>query len=374
MQRRARAQARDDEMAPSWGSRLKSRIRNSYKVQRLREFLSQTREFLSQTVEWRIRPFILRASVRHLHGPKKIAYAMDELIVLCVVRNGALHVKSFLEHHLALGVKHIVLLDNGSTDETVELARKFERVTILQTRRPYRRYETVMKRYLVRRFSKDRWNLMADIDELFDYPFSEVLDVGTLLTYLNGNSYTAVLAQVLDLFSDTPLKDVKSAPGDSLKESHTYYDISNVERAPYSFGTPANAEIKMHAGGIRKSIFGTENGLTKAALICLSPDLIPFVGWHQTANAAIGDFTCVLQHYPFVSTFSTKVQEAVQTDRYRVSAAEEYRKYWARLKENPDLSLKQVTARRFEGVNSLLENGFLVVSAEYRRCVEAHRK
>jgi len=51
MQRRARAQSRDDEMAPSWGSRLKSRIRNSYKVQRLREFLSQTREFLSQTVE-----------------------------------------------------------------------------------------------------------------------------------------------------------------------------------------------------------------------------------------------------------------------------------------------------------------------------------
>ncbi|MHC5828863.1 MAG: hypothetical protein ACYT04_76410 [Nostoc sp.] len=29
--------------------------------------------------------------------------------------------------------------------------------------------EKVMKEYLVKRFSKNRWNLFADIDELFDY-------------------------------------------------------------------------------------------------------------------------------------------------------------------------------------------------------------
>lgn len=353
-------------MRPSWVSWLKSQVRTSHKVQRLRERLSQVAEF-------RLRPLILRATVRHLHGPRKISYAIDELIVLCVVRNGELHVKSFIEHHQALGVKHIVLLDNGSTDQTVELARTFERITILQTMRPYRKYETVMKRYLVRRFSEGRWNLMADIDELFDYPFSEVLDVGALLTYLNANAYTAVLAQMLDFFSDIPLNELKSAPDDSLKECYPYYDTSNVERRPYGHGAPANPDIKAHVGGIRKSIFGTENGLTKAPLIFLSPPLLPFVRWHHTANAAIADLTCVLRHYPFVSNFPDKVQEAVRTDRYRVSAAEEYQTYWARLKENRNLSLKQATARRFEGVEKLLDDGFLVVSAQYRRCVEARR-
>ncbi|HEX7215471.1 MAG TPA: glycosyltransferase family 2 protein [Methylomirabilota bacterium] len=332
------------------------------------------RERLSRILEFGVRPFILRMSVRHLHGPRKIAYAMDELIAVCVVRNGALHVRSFIEHHQALGVKHIVLLDNGSTDQTVELARSFERVTILQTRRPYRKYETVMKRYLVRRFSTGRWNLLVDIDELFDYPFSEVLDVGALLTYLNAHSYTAVVAQMLDLFSDIPLEDLKSAPSDSLKERYRYYDVSNIEKRAYRHGTPANPEIKGHFGGVRKSIFGTDNGLTKTALILLSPELVPFVVFHHHANAAVADFTCVLLHYPFVSSFGEKVREAVQTDRYRVSAAGEYRKYWARLKESSDLCLKQPTARRFEGVNKLLDDGFLVVSTEYRRCVEAHRK
>jgi hypothetical protein len=102
-------------------------------------------------------------------------------------------------------------------------------------------------------------------------------------------------------------------------------------------------------------------------------EIRPFVGWHQTANAAIADFTCVLLHYPFVGGFREKVQEAVQTDRYRVSASEEYRRYWASLKESPDLSLKQRTARRFEGLGQLVEDGFLVVSPGYRRWAEARR-
>jgi len=135
-------------VSSAWG-RLKSRIRSSTKVGRLRRALSRT-------LEDRLRPLALRASVRHLHGPRRVPYRDDELIVLSVVRNGALHVTSFLRHHQALGVKHIVLLDNGSTDGTVELARAFEGVTILQSRRPYRTYETVLKRYLVRRFARGR--------------------------------------------------------------------------------------------------------------------------------------------------------------------------------------------------------------------------
>jgi hypothetical protein len=325
-------------------------------------------------MEWRVRPFLLRASVRHLHGPAEVRYAMDELVALCVVRNGARHVRSFLDHHLSLGVKHVILLDNGSSDETVELARRHPKVTILRTRRPYRKYETVMKRYLIRRFCADRWSLTVDIDERFDYPFSREMDVAGLLTYLNHHSYTAVLAQMLDRFADRPLREVERSTAESLEERYPYYDTASVERHPYRFGVPANPAIRMHAGGIRKSMFGTENGLTKASLIHLTAGVVPFVGWHQTENALIADFTCILLHYPFVGDFREKVEEAVRTDRYRVSAAGEYVAYRARLRSDPDLSPKGPTARRFSGLEALLEEGFLVVSAEYRRWVAAHRR
>jgi glycosyltransferase involved in cell wall biosynthesis len=300
-----------------------------------------------------------------------VPYRDDELIALCVVRNGALHVASFLRHHQALGVKHIVLLDNGSTDATVELARSFQGVTILRTRRPYRTYETVLKRYLIRRFARGRWSLTVDIDELFDYPGSDRMGLDGLLTYLNRHAYTAVLAQMLDLFSDVPLDRLDSAPQDSLQERYRYYDTSAVERHPYRFGTPANPEIRAHAGGIRKTLFGTENGLTKACLVRLVPPLIPFVGFHQAANAAIADFTAVLLHYPFVASFREKVREAVRTDRYRVSAGEEYVKYWARLRDGDDLRLLRPTARRYESPDRLLDEGFLVTSPAYRQWVEA---
>ena len=178
------------------------------------------------------------------------------------------------------------------------------------------------------RFSRHRWNLLADIDERFDYPYSDVIGVRRLLTYLNEHSYTAVVAQMLDLFGDGPLDRVRSTPEDSLGEKYPYYDISAVEKHDYAFGRPANSAIKMHSGGIRKAVFGTENGLTKAALILASAEVVPFVGWHHTEHASIADFSCVLLHYPFLSTFYEKVEEAVRTDRYRVSASGEYKRYW----------------------------------------------
>jgi hypothetical protein len=363
----------DGGHAPTWRS-LGRRIRHSYKLRRLLGYLRRIRAAGGGVVEFRIRPLILRLRLRHLHGPKKIRYGRDELIVLCAVRDGALHVKSFLEHHLALGVAHVVLLDNGSTDATIDLARKYDRVTILRTTCPYRKYETILKRYLVNRFARDRWSLFADIDERFDYPYSDVIDLGELLAYLNEHSYTAVVAQMLDMFGDGPLDRLGSTSDDALEEKYPYYDISAVEKHDYVFGRPPNSEIKMHFGGVRKTVFGTENGLTKAALILASAEVVPFVGWHHTEHASIADFSCVLLHYPFLSTFYEKVEEAVRTDRYKVSASEEYKKYWSRLKEAPHLSLKQETARRFEGVNSLLDNGFLVVSEKYVRWVHAHQR
>jgi len=152
--------------------------------------LKTTKQHFEKLKEVHIRPFILRCSIMHVHGARDIPYTLEELIVLCVVRNGELHVKSFIEHYLALGVKHIVLLDSGSTDDTIVIAKRYSRVTILSTKCPYRVFETHMKRYLVRRFSPLRWSLFADIDELFDYPFSDVLSLKMLLAYLNAHSYT----------------------------------------------------------------------------------------------------------------------------------------------------------------------------------------
>ncbi len=326
----------------------------------------------SRVMEHYIRPLILKTSIRHIYGSKKIDYAIDELIVLCVVRNGELYIKSFIEHYLSLGVKHIVFLDNNSTDDTIAIAQNYDQVTILQTKCPYRKYENLMKFYLVKRFSKNKWNLFSDIDELFDYPYSDVISISSLLTYLNNNCYTAVVTQMLDLFSDQSLASLKSKKEDSLKDIYSYYDISNINKERYPYGTASNKDVNWHWGGIRKTLFGSNNYLTKAALVFVDQKISLFANCHQVHNANITDFTCVLLHYPFLSSFYDKVKDAVKTDRYAMSASHEYEMYWKKLEEDPALNLKQETACQLENVNSLVEKDFLVVSEKYMQWVKTN--
>ena len=134
-------------------------------------------------------------------------------------------------------------------------------VIVLQTDVPYQKYENTMKRYLAERFSTGRWNLCADIDELFDYPFSERLSLDDFLGYLNANKYTAVVAQMLDMFSDVALNELESKADDILEKKYVYYDISSIEKEDYLWSERSNPAIKMHWGGIRKMVFGTNSGL-----------------------------------------------------------------------------------------------------------------
>jgi hypothetical protein len=322
-------------------------------------------------IEFGIRPHLLRGRVTHVHGPREIDYGPDELLVLCVVRNGALYIQSFMEHYRNLGVAHCVFLDNGSTDGTVDMLCAHPRVTVLRTDVPYQKYENTMKRYLAERFSAGRWNLCADIDELFEYPCSAEMPLAGLLGYLNARGFTAVVAQMLDMFSELPLAAVTSFPDDRLKEKYPFFDISAVERGPYEWSHPSRPEIRMHWGGIRRAVFGTNNGLTKAALVRMDGRVKPFVEWHQATGAVLADISCVLMHYPFVSTFRDKVLDAVRTGRYGKTTTDEYVAYARTLAENPDLRLMGPSAQRFTGLDPLIADGFVVVTDDYRRWVRA---
>jgi glycosyltransferase involved in cell wall biosynthesis len=359
---------------PVWFFLLRTKYQCQIKLIELLKSLGQW-NLLTRIRLWledNIRLMILRYRVKHISGTQRINYEMDELIVLCVVRNGEVYIKSFIDHYFSLGVKHIVFLDNGSTDETIAIAQSYKNVTILQGECNYQKYENVMKKYLVKRFSQNRWNLFADIDELFDYPFSDVISLHSLITYLNKNSYTAVVTQMLDLFSNQNFTDLKSKENSSssLKEIYNYYDISNLEKTNYNYGTPSNPDVKMHWGGIRKTLFGTKNGLTKAALTFIDKKIKVFRSYHHVENAYLADFTCVFFHYYFVSTFYEKVLDAVQANRY--NCMHEYQMYWQKLKQSCDFKIETETSEKLEDVNGLVENGFLVISEDYMQWVVAH--
>src|SRR5918997_1203853 len=202
-------------------------------------------------------------SIEHLYGPEEVPYEEDELVLLCLLRDSRPYVKSFVEHYTSLGIKHLFFLDNGSTDGTVEALKQYDNVTVLHTTLPFKRYQVSMRQHLIERFGKKgRWCLYADIDELFDYPYSDVVGLGSLLRYLKSNSYTAVVAQMLDMFPEEPLSGRASNPSDEpLKERHRFYDISNVKKMsikehPLTHNnTYESDDIEFYSGGIRSTLF-----------------------------------------------------------------------------------------------------------------------
>ena len=329
---------------------------------------------------------VLRSSIEHLHGPEEVDYEPDELVVVCNVRDGRPYVKSFVEHHFALGVKHLFFLDNGSTDGTVEALKNYDNTTMLRTELPWKEYELLFKHYLVGRFGKkDRWCLCVDIDELFDYPYSEVVGLNSFLGYLNSNSYTAVAAQMLDMFSEEPLSGREgSLQEEPLKERYRFYDISNISRRSIKRrhgrhnNTLENDDIAIFSSGIRGAIFGDNRTLlTKHPLVFLDGKVKPLhPGTHWVANAKIADISCVLLHYKFLDGyFHKQAAQAVREGQY-YNASARYKRYLEVLDKNPALKMKRESARELKGVNDLVENGFLVVSEEYMMMVyqEEERK
>ena len=334
----------------------------------------------------RVRQWIVYHNVECVHGPEEVAIGPEELVVLCVLRDGRPYVRSFVEHYTSMGVKHMVFLDNGSTDGTVETLQEYDNVTVFRTTLPFRIYQLYMRRYLIHRFGKGRWSLTVDMDELFDYPYSDVVDLGSLLRYLNNGGYTAVVAQMLDMFPEKPLRSVVGDEGElaasedePLKELHRFYDISGVrvqEHFPVGGNNNVltNEEIKWFRDGIKTTLFGHRAMLSKHPLIFFDGKVIPVDGtMHRTSNAHIADFSCVLFHYKLLDRLYEQALRAVSEKNYPNRHAK-YEKYVDALENSPELQIKRETAREIKSVNDLVENQFLVVSGDYMAWVDVEEE
>jgi hypothetical protein len=327
--------------------------------------------------------WVLKHNVEHLHGPEELDYGPDELVVLVQLYNGKPYMRPLLEYYFSLGAKHVVFLDNGSTDGCVELLKNYDDVTVLRTGVPYKTYNVAIKRYLVERFGRGRWTLSVDQDELFDYPYSDVVSLKALLGYLSKNSYTAVVAYMLDMFpekisANEPLPEDLSVKG--LKETNRFYDISGVTRESYhdvgEIGNVlSNEEIEVLRGGVRQDVFNVRPMLTKHPLVFLDDKLRPMdLSDHWAGNAHVADFTGVLLHYKLSNNLYETVQQEIRDRRQLNRQKDRYGEYFRVLGENPDLVLKTDSSKELESINDLVGTAFVNVSRRYMSFVESEEQ
>lgn len=321
------------------------------------------------------------SQIVHVHGPETINYHREEFVVVCLVKNGVEYIRTFMEHYHRLGARHFFFIDNGSTDDTVALLKQYPNLTIYQTGLPHKKYECEIRRTVIEKHCQNNWCLCADIDELFDYPYSHQVSMDYFLRYLNTHHYTAVLSYLLDMFAIEHEFIAKKVEPDMVAQ-YCYYDLSYIHKSPYhqSFfaytrdNRLADPHMKSYSGGIRRKVFQNKKSsylLTKHPLLFIDSKIEPVVHPHFCNKAYIADVNGVLKHYKLISSFKNRVISSLESEDYSYYGEQEHKQYLKTINDKDQLRLYSRKSKELKSVDQLTHEGFLRVSTIYRTYVKS---
>ena len=327
----------------------------------------------------RMREFLLTLDVTHVWGPRAVNLSRNEAAVTCVVKNGQYYLPSFIKHYMEMGFRHIFFLDNGSSDDTISFAQRYKNVTVFESKLPIDTHQRLFKKYLAQKCIVGGWCLDADIDEYFDYPYSDIVTLNQFIEYLNANAYTAVVTQLLDLFSDEPLSRVEEKIQENgPKGIYKHYDISNIKVFDYrsseiakKYGSEneiSNCSTALYFGGIRDTLYGNNCLLTKHSFFLPREGLDLFPHVHFVNRARLADLSCVMRHYKLTSN---ALNIAIQNRQGFSTNAKGYDDFIIFLTKRTDHQIKRDSAANLESVNDLVKSNFLFISEQYKSYVNA---
>ena len=322
----------------------------------------------------------LRMAMKHVHGPAKFDLGPDDVVVVVLVKDAVFYLDAFLNHYRGLGVQHFVFVDNGSTDGTLDrLAREPGTIT-LQCTLPHALYEGEFRRHGAQAYARNHWVLFADADELLDFKGSATLGMSGLAQYMRTNGYTAMMAQMLDLFPKDSIKSFAKAPFDHAIEAFQSYDLTDIIRHDYhDYGaiewsyfmrtnTTSNDALKFMFGGIRLKHFGEECCLSKHPLVFIDDAAWPNPHPHTAAHVNVADISAVLKHYKFTDDPFARDLQTIRDgtvshggDKLRLQV----------VRDTPNISFHSENAQEWAGVEALIDQGFLVHTPAYDQFIAA---
>ncbi len=299
------------------------------------------------------------------------------MVVSCLVKNGGYYVKEFVRHYQAMGASHIVVLDNGSTDDTVERFAVHDGVTVYRCELPVGRYQHLMKRAAATQLVGRGWCLDVDIDEFFDYPFSARMPLKDFIRYLDDSGFDAVVTQMVDMYSAEPIGYLAEAGTIFRPSDYPYYDLAEIAHESYRDAEIVRAKASANLvdgpdpginwGGVRHRLFQLRCLLTKHSMFRVDRDLRLFTHPHFCDGAKLADVSGILRHYKLVSN----CYETSTLNRGAfVATRQGYADLVALIEREPEQRIyDERLSLELESVDELLRHGLLVSSADFRGAV-----
>ena len=252
-------------------------------------------------------------------------------IVVCVVKNDLMRMKLFLEYYRNLGVKHFAILDDQSSDGTHEYLEKQEDVVLFKSDKAYstvRRQVWINK--IIQSIGYNKWYLIVDSDELFDYKNSASISLPMLVDQLAAEKVYCVKALMLDMFS------AKSLFADDVKSYEDICRVCNMFLPKYRFSSRS-----FHIfGGAREELLKSDTKVhaptaSKYPLIYMRPSVIA-INSHNNypySENEILKARAVLRHYKFLPQDRQKYLERIEKQNF-YNGSSEYKAYFEAEKQN----------------------------------------
>ena len=191
----------------------------------------------------------------------------NDPIVICVVRNERERMETFLNHYRKMGIRKFAILDNHSTDHTVEYLKLQKDVDLYQTTDQFQSYVKIgWINRILSSYGTSHWFIVVDADELLVWQGMEESSIQNAISYLNSKNIARARALMVDMYP----KEIKWNSEESFKEVYpkcNFFDGDTYYRQEAE-------EIYLICGGPRKRMFGMEPWLTKYPLFHLKNEEI----------------------------------------------------------------------------------------------------
>jgi len=289
---------------------------------------------------------------------KPVPERVTEIRCFFCGRNEAGRIPEFLAYHRRLGVDRFFFIDNGSTDESVEVALADESVHVWRTEQPYQesRFGVDWHEHLLKRFGVGHWCLLLDLDEFFYFPFCDQgRSFEDFLASQDAAGHTVVKSMMLDMYSDRSIGETRLGSGQSLFELCPYFD--RPRNLSLFFTRDFQSMQRIYFQGVRERVFSTSAMIRKYPLVRYSKDMRFSSGYHHFPAdvRSLGRERTFLFHFKFLSGLREYARESIDRESHW-NASSEYRIYLDRIDRDSNLNLHDPRISvRFRDTDTFLE-------------------